>query len=133
MSAKVIISGIGWVVALLLALTRVLDAAHAAQLAAVVTALAFVWPTTTDAVNGLPPAPNHSHAGERAEVSRLSWSAIDLDGNVTSRVVSRVLSLAGDDPSLEPLRHTIAATPHPTRSQVIGWLGEIDRCVETRS
>lgn len=127
MRTKLLTSGIGWAIALLLALTRVLDAAHAVQIAAVVMALAFVWPTDTAVAAVLPPAPNHSHAGERAEVSHLSWSAIDIDGKVTSRVVSRVLSLASDNPSLEPLRRTIAETPHPTRGQVIGWLNEIDR------
>ena len=112
-------------IALLLALTGVLDAPHATLLAACVAGIALAWPGVLPAPPALPDLPYHTHPGGRRDLSDLSWSALERDGTVSAKVLTRVESLA-TSAGATALAHRIATTRSATPAQVLDWLDQID-------
>ena len=118
--------------ALALIVTQVLDAPHALILAGCGIAMIIVWPRDLPPAPRLPDMPHHSHAGARADLSYLSWAALERDGRVSRRVVTRILALTSGDPKLSAMRQTVEATRSPTPAQVFRWLDAI-YLIETKN
>jgi|GEM_PF-5094401 len=124
--SRIVLAGLSWIVAILLALTSVLDTAHAVLLAGCVTALTVIWPPAVPASPRLPELPFHSHPGGRRDLSDLSWSAFERDGRVSAKVVARVRAVAQSAIADEPQLPAIDATRSPTPAQVLDWLDLIE-------
>ncbi len=115
-----------WALALVVALTRTLDGAHAGLLAAVASGFVLAWPKDLPAEPRLPTLPAHSHQGGRADLSQLSWTAFDAEGRAADKAMARLGSLTEGSEALAGLRHQMESGPRPRSGQILRWLDLID-------
>jgi len=119
---RVIALVVTWIVAIVLILTRTLDAPHALVLAACASGLTILWPDQPSDIPALNTPPYRTHAGAHRDLSDLSWTLIDLDGRVSDRAMARVRVLADGT----PLAQTIDSQGRVSPAQVLKWLDIID-------
>jgi len=119
---RVVAIAVIWAMAAGLMISNILDAPHAALLAACATAAVLVRPGQESDVANLPPPPYYRHPGAHGDLADLSWCVFDIDGAVSDRALVRVRALAVGTPRLAALRRVIDSCHHPSAHQVIGWL-----------
>jgi len=113
-----------WVVAGVLIVTGAIDPAHAALLAACISAAVFVRLDQPAESPILPSLPTPKHAGAHGDLSAMAWGMYDVGGSVSSRPLARIRALAAGLPNLQA---AIDSCPHPSEAQVKGWLKIIER------